>query len=416
MKKYAVLLMFGAALALRVGYSLWFPPAPVAGDSAQYDTIAWNLASGAGFSLEPGIPTSVRAPGYPFFLACVCSLFGHSLLAAVLAQALAGALVCLLVYDISKKLFDDRTAILAAWLTALFPVLIVYSGILLSETLFTLLFAVSVAAYVRSGDGEKHWPLALSGAALGLTTLTRATTILFPAGVLLALLVSGARRPLRKFSVSFLAFALVMLPWGVRNWRQFGVFLPVSTGGATCLYATGCMAEGGTYEQGFVEIAGKWEAFKASPAAHGRLDPDISFDKQLKREAVTKIKAHPAKYAEVILGRIPKYWLSSHSSVFGVDRPLGEYYSRREYLPILFRAAMLLFHGLVFLSMLLGLFYARGSYRKFSILPVIFLYFNMHIFFDLCPRYFVPIFPYMLIFASVTALELYSRRVPAAGR
>jgi len=100
----------------------------------------------------------------------------------------------------------------------------------------------------------------------------------------------------------------------------------------------------------------------------------------------------------------------------GVDRPLGEYYSRREYLPILFRAAMLLFHGLVFLSMLLGLFYARGSYRKFSILPVIFLYFNMHIFFDLCPRYFVPIFPYMLIFASVTALELYSRRVPAAGR
>ncbi|MBI5242340.1 MAG: glycosyltransferase family 39 protein [Elusimicrobia bacterium] len=416
MGKHALSLMFAAALALRIGYALTFSPAPAPGDASQYDAIGWRLASGGGFSIEPGVPTPVRAPGYPFFLAALYRFFGHSPLAALLAQALLGGLICLLIYDIAKRLFDERTALLGAWFTALFPVSVVYSGLLLSETLFAFLFILSIAFFARSEDGEKRGALMLSGAALGLATLTRPTTLLFPFGIGLALLASGARHPFKKLILVGLAFAVPIIPWTARNWSRFGVLLPVATGGATCLYATGRMAAGGTYEQGFEEITVKWEKFKASADFPKGLDPHISFDRRLKEEGVALIKAHPAGYAAVILKRIPKYWLSSHSSIFGVDKPLGEYYAQKDYFPIAVRAGLMLFHGLIFLSMLLGLFYAGGSLRKWAILPVILLYFNMHIFFDLCPRYFVPIFPYIFVFCAVTALKLRDKLPPPGGR
>jgi 4-amino-4-deoxy-L-arabinose transferase-like glycosyltransferase len=408
-----LLAIFLAALAVRVGVALATAP-QVYGDALEYDTIAVNLAAGHGFAMTPGVPTPIRGPGYPFFLALLYGLLGHSPAAALLAQALLGALLCPVVFDIALRLFNCRTALLSAWLTALFPVLAVYTGLLLTETLFTLFLALTVAAFVRSEGGERPGPLFLSGLLLGLTTLIRATTILFPFGLFLALLASGTGRTFRKTAVALLAFGLALAPWTARNWARFHTFTLVSTGASIGVYATGCEAEGRTYEEGKAEMAAKRPPFDAAAAAGGP-QADIAFDREMKREGMEKIKAHLAGYARVVLLRLPKYWLSSHSSVFGSDRPVGEYLAKKDYFPVAVRAALLLLHGALLAAMLLGLYFARGAWRRAAVLPVIFLYFNMHPLFDLCPRFFVPMFPYMLIMAAVAALELKDRFARAAA-
>lgn len=409
MKKNGILLMFALAFALRAACVVGFPLRTVVDDAYQYDTIGWNLASGAGFSMQPGVPTPERAPGFPFFLSLVYSVFGHSLLLATLAQALLGALTCLLIYYIAGRLFDERTALAAGWFACLYPVSVAYTGLLLSETLFTFLFVLSVYLFVRSGDGEGKTWLALSGAALGLTTLVRATTILFPSAIFLALLLSGTGRPLRKTTLFLLAFALAILPWTARNYARFGVFLPVATGGSTCLYATGRMTEGVPYSTGFHELPGKWKEFESSKEFKLAPEPRVAFDRQLKAEGMKKIKSRPFRYFAIVLKRLPKYWLSSHSSVFGVDKPLGEYYAKGEYFPIFFRAALILFHGGILLLAGLGMFWSLGSFKNWAVLLLIPLYFNMHAFFDMCPRYFVPMYPYLFIFCAAALFRLRER-------
>ncbi|MCK5357826.1 MAG: glycosyltransferase family 39 protein [Elusimicrobiales bacterium] len=405
MKKKSIIIMFCVALVLRAVYAFGFPLHELVADALDYDTIAWNIASGFGFSLESGVPTPIRAPMYSFFLSIIYFIFGHSLLMATLAQALLGSLICFFVYDIGNRLFSEKVGLLAAWLYCFYPVSIAYSGLLLSETLFTFLFVLAISFFIRSENGNKKYWLILSCCALGVTTLTRPTTILFPAGIFMALLISGVSRPIRKILLVALAFGFVILPWTIRNYKQFNVFLPVATGGSTCLYATGCMAEGSTYDKGMKEAHAKWKKFKTSNEFSQGLEPNIKFDRQLKKEGVEMIKNNLTNYAGVVLKRIPKYWLSSHSSVFGVDKSFGEYLKEKSYFPVFFRAGLLLFHGVLMLMAFMGMIYSLKSFRNWSILPLIFLYFNMHILFDMCPRYFIPIFPYIFIFCSVFIIK-----------
>ncbi|MCG2725344.1 MAG: glycosyltransferase family 39 protein [Elusimicrobia bacterium] len=404
--KKNIIVICAVALVLRALYALSFPLHEIVADALSYDTIAWNIARGFGFSIQSGLPTPIRAPMYPFFLSVIYYIFGHSLLMATLTQALLGSLTCFFVYDMAKKLFGERVGLMSAWLSCLYPVLIVYSGLLLSETLFTFFFALTIALFIRSENGVKEYWLMLSCVALGVTTLIRPTTILFPAGIFMALLISGVNRPFRKILLAALAFSFTVLPWTARNYKQFGVFLPVATGGSTCLYATGRMTEGIEYKRGFEDIPKKWEKFKESDEFSLGIDPNIRFDRQLKKEGISIIKNNFSEYTAIVLKRIPKYWLSSHSSVFGVDKSLGEYYKQKKYLPIFFRIVLLLFHGIIMIMAFMGMIYSFKSFRSWSILLLIFLYFNMHILFDMCPRYFVPIFPFIFIFCSVFLIGL----------
>lgn len=401
MKKNTIITVVCVAFALRALYAFGFPLHEIAADALGYDTIAWNITQGFGFSLQSGAPTPMRAPVYPFFLSIIYFIFGHSLLMATLAQALLGALTCFFTYDIANRLFGRKVGLLSAWLSCLYPVFIIYGGLLLSEILFAFLFILTISFFVRSENGNKERWLILSGLVLGIATLTRPTTILFPMGMFMAFLISGSGHSVRKILIATLAFGFAILPWTARNYKQFGVFLPVAVGGGVATYATGHMTEGLTYLQGLEILAEERKVFESSADFNVGINPEIKFDRKIRDEGIERIKKNFTQYVFVVLKRIPKYWLSSHSSVFGVDRSLGEYMKEKSYFPVMFRIGLILFHGMLMVMAFLGMLYSIRSFRKWSILLLIFLYFNMHIFFDMCPRYFIPIFPYIFIFCSV---------------
>src|SRR5262245_56928251 len=109
--------------------------------------LAQNIAAG-----NP--PTLFRAPLYPMFLAAV-TLGDHAFLPVLLAQSLIGAGTVLCVALITRVLFGDTAAIIAAVLVAIYPYYVVHDTSLQETSLYTFLAALAVLLLLyarRSGS------------------------------------------------------------------------------------------------------------------------------------------------------------------------------------------------------------------------------------------------------------------------
>jgi len=248
-KKYLILI-FILALILRLTYVLFFPQLEIESDALEYDTIGWNLASGAGFSLDPRVPTPVRPPMYPFFLSLIYLIFGHSYLTVRLAQAIVGALTCLVVYWIGKEIFDEGVGGATSLIFALYPALIGYTGSLLSETLFTFLLSIVVLFLVRAVKNRSSKLFAVSGAFLGVATLCRSAMISFPLFLLMGLWILHRLnvKTIVHFLVFLLAMVIVLAPWTLRNYYYFHTLLPVAAKGGQELWVGSYVPWDGKYQ------------------------------------------------------------------------------------------------------------------------------------------------------------------------
>ena len=101
------LLLFFVAFALRAAYA-WVamgPNATPSSDAASYDTVAWNLARGAGFALDGAAgpyPTAFVPPVLPFLTSLLYRVVGHQFFAALLLQCAIGALVPVLLASFAR--------------------------------------------------------------------------------------------------------------------------------------------------------------------------------------------------------------------------------------------------------------------------------------------------------------------------
>lgn len=88
--------------------------------------------------------------GYPLMVGLVYFIGGHSILSAKLLNAFFGALLAPIMYWLASELGGDDPGLprRAAWLAALFPFDIAWSGFLLRDTILEVLFAFLLAATV----------------------------------------------------------------------------------------------------------------------------------------------------------------------------------------------------------------------------------------------------------------------------
>lgn len=203
---------------------------PLRADAGQYFSYAYNLRNHGTFSLAPTWqagnerlavhPDSLRAPGYPLFLA----LLGNPeptdayLRRVGLVQAALGVLSILLVYLIASSLLGQSWALVPALATALSPHLAMMNTYLLTESLFFFLLMASVFSLVKAVQSSKKWPWILTGVLWGATSMVKPTTLLFPLALFAAtMLLPGWRSMRRPASLAILAFGLVVTPWALRN-------------------------------------------------------------------------------------------------------------------------------------------------------------------------------------------------------
>lgn len=239
------LVLFAVAFALRAAYT-WLAngrsPVPYA-DSADYDTIAWNLARGAGFALngaEGPHPTAFRPPVVPWLTSLLYRGAGHDFFAALMLQCAIGALVAPALAGFARATFGGGVARWAGWLAALCPVLVFFSGYLLTETTFALLLVVALHLSAEWVKTPRPGRALGAGLVWGLATLTRPTALPLPLLVALwawfplGLTIAGRDR-VRQVAMLLLGVALAIAPWTARNAVALQAFVPVTTGGGRAL-------------------------------------------------------------------------------------------------------------------------------------------------------------------------------------
>ncbi len=250
-RTWPIVLPLLLGLALRLFFIHHNPD--LTGDPLIYGAIARNLVQHGvySFSAVGGeiVPTLIRLPGYPLFLAGVFRIFGVEHYYPVLyLQAVIDLATCMLAARLAARLVPAdrrRRAFFATlWLAALCPFTAMYTAAPLTETLE--LFAITAAffAFARAlGIGETG--TILRGRWYALATLSfLLAALLRPDGALLAVVLAPAlvlygwrngffRASLRMAVASALGCALAFSPWAARNWHTFHVFEPLAPRYAT---------------------------------------------------------------------------------------------------------------------------------------------------------------------------------------
>src|SRR5689334_13730974 len=240
---YALLLLVALGFRLFIALRL---PNDEPDDGRVYAQIAVNMLEQHVFSHEsqpPYVPSIIRLPGYPLFLAGVYKIFGHGNNTAVrVVQALIDTLTCVLIALVAFAwaVADERrhrAAVVAFALAAVCPFTAIYVATVLTEVLTNFLAVAMVLAVTwafKATDLKRSlawW--GVSGLIVGLAVLFRPDSGLFAAAVGVTIVLwFGWRRDFKRLVLSgaclSLAFCLVLVPWTIRNYRVFHLFQPLS--------------------------------------------------------------------------------------------------------------------------------------------------------------------------------------------
>lgn len=395
-------LIIGVGLALRLAWAALVPIAPIS-DSVLYEGFAKSIASGRGYAYPDGGPLTAYWPvGAPAVYATLFALFGTGRGAIAIFQALLGAAIVGLTWRIAERHIGRRGAACAAWLVAVWPLLIEFTTIMASELLFIALLLAALDVWT-----SRHEPMyrraMLWGACIAGATYIRPTAwpllVIFP---LLEFALGRRVRPLVvTLFVSTLTAALLFAPWVHRNYGLFDRFVLVAANGGTNLWMGNNPESNGGYM-----------ALPPTPDLN-----EAERDRHFGRVAVDFIKADPAAYLRLSMRRAAITYDRESIGVAWNEIGLVERIGASSLLPIkavssAFWWAMLLLGGAgVVRALRSGL--ARLMWPLFAALA----------FFAVVPiltvaqdRYHVPIDPLLAIFAAV-ALTGGSRRAsePAAA-
>jgi 4-amino-4-deoxy-L-arabinose transferase-like glycosyltransferase len=236
--------LLGAALLLRVAYvfAVHRLGAEPSSDSITYDALAWNLARGVGFQLEADgtLYPVAKPPLLSWLVSLVYRATGHVYFAALLLQCVLGAFVPVLVRSLARTMFGANVGRIAGWLAVFHPLLVFFSGYLLTESLFTVLVLSSLLASVGWLKAPRASRALGAGLLWGLTCLTRPTAMPLPVLVAawawapLGLMLRPGERA-RQAGLLLLGVALAIAPWTIRNAIVLRAFVPITTGGGRTL-------------------------------------------------------------------------------------------------------------------------------------------------------------------------------------
>ena len=416
------LALFAAAFAVRVAYLMLAagPGATPSSDAAEYDQVAWNLARGAGFAFgtgSPVYPTAFVPPLVPWITSLLYHAAGHRYFAALLLQCAIGAVVPLLIQSLGAAMFSGGAGRLAGWLAAFDPLLVFFSGYLLTETTFC---AVLVAALIVSAEWVKT---PRPGRALGVGMLWGLAALARPPALLLPwLIVAWAMVPLgltvqprdrwRQVLAVAIGFALVVGPWTIRNATVFHSFIPVTTGAGRALLDS----NNPEVWSDPVRRGGAISTFHVEPyASEFRGHSESEVDAIARRQAGDFLRAHVREWPDMALAKLARFWrLKAEGGGTGSwqrpGSPLEDLRRRAD--PLLVWSLLALPFALWGLARSL-----QGPRRWFQALPaLVILYFTLGaVVFWGALRMRVPIEPLVALLAAV-GFEDARRRWRARGR
>jgi hypothetical protein len=188
--------------------------------------------------------------------------------------------------------------LLAAALGAVYPLLIVADGALLSETLYGPIVAFALFAAWRLGEHPTVGRAALVGVGIGLAALTRSEALLLLP--LLALPLAwrgGGRERWLRLGAAGACTLVVLAPWVVRNWVVFDRPL-MSTNEGTTMAWTNCDE---TYH-------GPNLGYKSISCQRTVSGDEAQQSSQLRRAGIDYARDHASRLPVVVAARLAGTW------------------------------------------------------------------------------------------------------------
>jgi hypothetical protein len=191
---------------------------------------------------------------------------------------------------------------LAAAIAAAYPMLITADGVLVSESLFGVLVALSLLAAYRLLDAPTTPNALILGVLLGLAALTRGEAVLL--AILILWPVARRSRGVRAAVVTCVTMVAVIAPWTARNWTVFHQPVPISTDFAATIAGSYCNATfyGSNIGSSDVSCIRKYPGNEAT--------------------ALNRARDDGIRYAEHHLGRLPAVVAARLARVWGLRREM----------------------------------------------------------------------------------------------
>lgn len=385
------------ALLLRIGVVFAFPMHVVRVDADGYVLGAQRLLAGGGYAYGNGSGLLVP-PLYPIFLAGVFALFGSSLLAARLVQALLVVASYSLIYVIAKGLFNSEVGLMALFLSSFYPALIPWHGFLLTETLYTFTIALFFFFLYRLSQELTWYDALLCGLSLGLTLLTREILLFFP--ILLAPVLFTKvpwHKAIGQAALVLVGALLVLTPWLWRNYQMTGKVVYTSRFSYVLYNVTG---QGYLSPRYAAAVAGESDPPSEEKLARWEKYGDVSENLDL-----GFILSHPVTFARRMFNRFIEYWF----------HPNGLWS-----LPDIFVVRALYVAGHAALVILAGLgisiALSERGWSTWGLVAVLLYITGLNLTtYGPNPRYNLPFLPILFIFTARGALAMLKRFAASAS-
>jgi len=357
-------------------------PAPLESDFDRYHLLAIDIA-------QHGLRLDAVPAGYPAVLAAIYKLLGPNPLYAQFLNVAIAVATAVLLFDLTRRLWDERAATVALWFFVIAPAQILMTGVLATEAPYGLLLMLALWISIRL-TSKPLLAAVLIGIALAASNYVRATTpALLPAFMLLPFLVPAVR--LRKAAVCSLAMAAAFLicltpvvAWNLQTRGDWSVS-PSYYGGWSLLVGTD-PAHSGSYNQALIAQVG---------GAAGTPD----FDKRAGQLAIERLKARPLAFAGLAVKKFPRMWgREDYGTNYTLDWTNSSDKNESEGLLFYSQAAYLALAGLA----LLGLWTLRRDPppQVVAIAAIMLALLAVHTFLEVAPRYHAYVEPLWCILAG----------------
>lgn len=304
-------IVFLFAIAPRMG--LIYPdqkPIPMLGDG--HDIFAKQMLTGA-FKQKTFFPKSLA---YSAFIAGIFKISGNSYLMLRLVQIIVSLFLVYFIFLLTKEIFNEGAALIAAVIAAIYPNYIFFSVRIMSEVLYLPLLTLLIYLLIKYRSEFSVWKYVIIGIVNGVLLATRPNIVFMYPFIIFIMLYyaynSRFSRPLWcviKCSAPLFIIPLIIIsPWIYRNyvnWHKIILFRPY---GGAVLY----MGNNPRNKTGGGILNEEW---KPLPAAE-KLNI-LEKDKYYRDKAISYIKDNPAHFVKMSLMKFVRLWqVIPHSKMY----------------------------------------------------------------------------------------------------
>ncbi len=340
-------------------------------------------------------------PLYPHLLAALYGIAGRNLLLVRLLQAIASALVPVLLYRLGVRLFRPTAALLAAIIAVLYGPFIFYIGSILYTTVAVTLLIWILDRLFENPRKRPYRQRFLTGLLFGLATVGKGNILLFLPFAAWIIVRGTENRPVGRWkqaAVFIAGFGLVIGLVTARNFAAGGDFVPLTSNGGINFYIGNGPESSGAYEKP------KGLDVDNDPTGKGMLEKRLGrplapdeVSRIWRDRALDFIRANPGAEAALMARKTVFFF-----STFEIPQ-IESYHFQKRY-SMLLRALFIPFGLLMPLAM--GALVIHRSARTYGLAFFVFAYAASIILFFVLTRYRLPLLPVIILLASVSIVRL----------